>query len=80
VTDAQYYARLSRAVRLSRFEMMWEVSHVEGWHFILAGGILEGGCYMWPDPMLSEAGRQALRLRDLRDEITERGISDMIDL
>jgi hypothetical protein len=58
---------------------MWEISHCEGWHLILAGGILDGGTYIWPDPMLSEGGRQMLEFKALRDEINTHGIGALLD-
>ena len=48
---------------------MWEISQVEAWAMILAGGILEGEAYIWPDARLSESGRKMLKLQDLSREV-----------
>ncbi len=80
MTEAQYYALLSRATRPTRYEMHWEISLVEAWNEILASNILHGESFMWPDPMLSEAGREMLAVKELRDQCLTEGIGALIDL
>jgi hypothetical protein len=49
--------------------MIWEISLVEGWAMIHAGGLLHGESFIWPDPRLSTAGRIMLRVHQLRDAV-----------
>jgi len=46
--------------------MRWHISLVEGWGMILAGGLLHGEAYIWPDPRLSTAGRKLLAAEEKR--------------
>ena len=70
VSDAQYYALLSRAYHggVTRREMQWEISLVEAWGMILASGLLHGEAYIWPDPSLSVVGQKLIAARDLKQK------------
>lgn len=35
---------------------------------------------MWPDPRLSEAGRQMLRVEEIREQVNAEGIGAWLDL
>lgn len=72
VSEAQYYALLSRAYHgtTTREEMRWHISLTEGWSLIHAAGLLAGETYIWPDPKLSTSGRLLLRVNQLRQSPT----------
>jgi hypothetical protein len=82
VSDAQYYALLSRAFNggVTRYEMMWEISLVEAQSMFHAAGLLEGESYLWPDPRLSKSGREMLRIREMREQFRQGLWQPEIDL
>lgn len=53
---------------------------VEGWAMILAGGILEGEAYIWPDARLSKAGRKILKLQKLSHKVKTGEWKPRVDL
>lgn len=81
VEEAQFYALLSRAFSgaVTRYDMRWKISLSEAWAMILAGGILNGEAFIWPDPELSRSGRAMLHAKALRDKIHAEGIASFLD-
>ena len=82
VSDAQYYALLSRAYEggATRREMRWEISLAEGWGMIHAAGLLNGENFIWSDPRLSESGRAMLRVKAMRERFAEGTWEPEVDL
>lgn len=70
VSDAQFYALLSRAYGggVTRDEMRWQISLVEAWGMILASGLLHGEAYIWPDARLSTAGRKLIAAAEMKQK------------
>lgn len=79
--EAQYYALLARALPGATWrELRWSVSRVWGWSLIHAAGILDGTAYIWPDPRLSSAGREMLRVQALQDSFARGEWRPQVDL
>lgn len=60
--------------------MRWEISLVEGWAMILAGGILDGEAYVWPDARLSRTGRKMRKVKDLAEKVKRGAWTPRVDL
>jgi hypothetical protein len=60
--------------------MQWSISLTEGWSMIHAAGLLHGETHVWPDPRLSPAGRQLLRVQRLRAQVQAGQWRPQVDL
>ncbi len=81
MASAQYYALLARALPgTCLHDLRWNISLVWGWSLIHAAGILAGEVFIWPDPLLSSAGRSMLKVAQLREEFLAGRWRPQVDL
>lgn len=65
---AQYRTLAAQALHADPHTILWHVSLTAGWSAIHTRGIQDGGAYIWPDPRLSAAGRDMLRIKQKREQ------------